>query len=73
MQPKLKRISPVDGQFDDPRRGAPSVSALGTPNDLEPTGEKAAANGAETQARKTVNADKFAYLRAQVEVFRRSY
>lgn len=65
MQPKLKRISPEDGRFHDLRTG--------TPNDLEPGGEKTAANGTEPQIRKTVTADKFAYLRAQVQVFRRSY
>ena len=72
MQPKLKRISQANGQSHDLRTGAPSVSALGTPNDLEPAGEKTAANGTEHQVRKTVT-DKFAYLRAQVQVFRRSY
>jgi hypothetical protein len=65
MQPKLKRIGPEDGRSDDLRKG--------TPNDLEPAGEKTAANGAEPQIRKAVTADKFAYLRAQVQVFRRSY
>jgi len=73
MQPKLKRISQANGQSHDLWTGAPSVSALGTPNDLEPAGEKTAANGTEHQVRKTVTADKFAYLRAQVQVFRRSY
>ena len=65
MQPKLKRISPENWQTQNLRTG--------TPNDLEPSGEKTAANGAEPQIRKTVTADPFAYLRAQVQVFRRSY
>jgi hypothetical protein len=65
MQPKLKRIGLEEGHSHDLRTG--------TPNDLEPSGEKTAANGAEPQIRKTVTADKFAYLRAQVQVFRRSY
>jgi hypothetical protein len=65
MQPKLKRIGPEHGQSHDLRTG--------TPNDSEPSGKKNAANGAEPQIRKTVTADKFAYLRAQVQVFRRSY
>jgi hypothetical protein len=73
MQPKLKRVSSTNSHSDDLRAGAPCVSASGTPNDLEPAGEKTAENGAEPQIRKTVSADKFAYLRAQVQVFRRSY
>jgi hypothetical protein len=73
MQPKLKRIGPTEGHSDDLWKGAPCLSAQGTPNDLEPAGEKTAENGAEPQIRKTVSADKFAYLRAQVQVFRRSY
>jgi len=73
MQPKLKRIGPTNGQSDDLRSGVPCVSASGTPNDLEPSGGKSAVNGTEPQIRKTITADKFAYLRAQVQVFRRSY
>jgi hypothetical protein len=64
MQPKLKRIGPEEGLSHDLRTK--------TPTDLKPSGENTAANGAEPQIRQTVTADKFAYLRAQVQVFRRS-
>ncbi|HET9182733.1 MAG TPA: hypothetical protein VFP59_11410 [Candidatus Angelobacter sp.] len=73
MHPKLKREAPSDRPSPDPGSGAPILSAPENPNEFMPSTERFAVDGAESQARKRVTADQFAYLRAQVHVFRRSY
>jgi len=66
MHPKLKRISPQNNESDNPRVDAPQASAPETPHAVTSSAD-------EPQARNAVTQDKFAYLRAQVRVFRRAY
>lgn len=73
MHPKLKREAPSNEPSPDPKSGAPLLEAPGTPNEFMPSMERTAMDGAETHARKRVTADQFAYLRAQVHVFRRAH
>jgi hypothetical protein len=63
MHPKLKRVS-SQNESDNPRVDAPQASAPETPNAVSSSADQ-------PQARNAINQDKFAYLRAQVRVFRR--
>jgi hypothetical protein len=66
MHPKLKRISPQNDESDNPRVDACQASAPEAPHAVTSSAD-------EPQARNAVIQDKFAYLRAQVRVFRRAY
>jgi hypothetical protein len=72
MHPKLKKISPQDERSDDPRVVPALASAPETPNVLTAPRESCL-EGVEAQGRNAVTRDKFAYLRAQVRIFRRAY
>jgi hypothetical protein len=66
MHPKLKRVSPQNEGSDNPLVDTPQANTPETPNALISSAD-------EPQARNAVSEDKFAYLRAQVRVFRRAY
>jgi hypothetical protein len=69
MHPGLKREKDPS---QDLRSRAEEVRAQQTLNRLQPSAEEFQADGAEPRIRKPISAEKFAYLRAQVQVFRRS-
>jgi hypothetical protein len=67
MQPRLKRVD--QGQANGPSQ---DLRPAETSNDLKPATQPTAVSVVEPSNRKPMNAEKFAYLRAQVHVFRRS-
>ena len=67
MQPRLKRVD--EGQANGPSQDLRPAETL---KDLKPSTQQSAVNVVEPSTRKPMNAEKFAYLRAQVHVFRRS-
>jgi hypothetical protein len=66
MQPRLKRVD--EGQANGP---SPDLRPAETSKDLKPETQDSAVK-VEPSIRKPITAEKFAYLRAQVHVFRRS-
>jgi hypothetical protein len=73
MHPGLKRVEEgrISGPSQDLRSAAQETDAARNPNDLRPA-TKAPVEGHQSSIRKPITAEKFAYLRAQVHVFRRS-
>lgn len=74
MHPGLKRVDEgqKNGPSQDLRFAAQEADAARNPNDLKPATQETAVGGVEPPIRKPMTAEKFAYLRAQVHVFRRS-
>jgi hypothetical protein len=77
MHPRLKKV-------DDPEQQKPGMDrvsgtspdlrcATETPNDRNLASPGSELDGMEPHNRKPINREKFAYLRAQVKVFRRSH
>lgn len=74
MHPRLKRVDEgqVNGPSQDLRSAAPETGGARDPNDPRLSTQQSAVDGLEPSLRKPISAEKFAYLRAQVHVFRRS-
>ncbi len=76
MHPGLKRVDATRqtgfDQSQDLRFRAEEARAQQTLNNLQPAAEEFQVDGAEPPIRKPISAEKFAYLRAQLQVFRRS-
>lgn len=74
MHPRLKRVDKdqTSRPSQDLEFAVPETGAAGNPVDLTQAVQKTAVDGAQPPIRKPITAEKFAYLRAQVHVFRRS-